>query len=56
MRYDEIPIKINPTPKNISLLVSDVVALYNKTPPAKPKNNINIPLITGSKLVFVTNG
>ena len=49
-------IKINPPPKNIVLLLSEVVALYNKTPPARPKNNIKIPPITPSKLVYVISG
>jgi hypothetical protein len=49
-------IKINPPPKNIALLFSDVVALYSKTPPTRPKNNIKTPPITPSKLVYVISG
>jgi len=49
-------IKTNPPPRNIALLLSDVAALYSKTPPVRPKNNIKTPLITPSKLVFVISG
>ena len=50
IKYNEIPINANPAAKNISFFVSDVVALYNKTPPARPTNKTEIPIITISKL------
>ena len=49
-------IRVNPPAKSIPLLVVLVAALYNKTPPARPRNNIKTPSITPTKLVSVING
>ena len=40
----------------ITFLLSEVAALYSKTPPARPTNNTNTPIITPSKLVQVIIG
>ncbi len=46
----------NPPPKKIPLLLSEVAALYTKTPPARPMNKTSVPVITLSKLVSVIIG
>jgi hypothetical protein len=48
IEYNENPINTNPLPKNIPLFVSDVVALYNKILPTKPRNKIKTPRNTRS--------
>ena len=56
IQYNEIAISANPPPRNIPLLFSEVAALYNNTPPARPTNNTKTPTTTLSKLVLVISG
>ena len=42
-------INAKPMPTKIPLLLSDVVALNNSMPPARPRNNVAVPWITYSK-------
>ena len=56
MQYNEIIINTNPTAKNISFFVWDVIDLYSKIPPASPKNKTRTPAITGSIFVPLISG
>ena len=56
MNNSEIEIRINPPPRNIPVLFSDVAALKSKILPNSPTNKTRTPNITLAKLVLVING
>ena len=45
----EIAINANPIAIKTPRLLSDVVALNNRIPPASPRNSVAVPWITASK-------
>jgi len=48
----EMEINANPTAIKIPRLLSDVVALNNRIPPASPRNSVTMPWITRLRASF----